>query len=123
MYIKGTSKVVIADDLFVTKQFDEILEIDYFRAVINDSKLSKGSPWTPNQKSELIDVFKNNPNKKYIKFEVRSTKGELNKFDLPDESFVQGVEIRIYREDVFKIISDGNDSFGEVLDMNKLNFK
>ncbi|WP_271766890.1 hypothetical protein [Aquimarina algiphila] len=123
IYIKGTSKVVIADDLFVTKQFDEILEIDYFRAVINDSKLSKGSPWTPNQKSELIDVFKNNPNKKYIKFEVRSTKGELNKFDLPDESFVQGVEIRIYREDVFKIISDGNDSFGEVLDMNKLNFK
>lgn len=123
IYIKGSSKVVIADDLFVIKQFDEVLEIDYFRAVINDSKLSVNSPWTPNQKSELIDIFKNNPNKKYIKFEVRSTKGELNKFDLPDESFVQGSEIRIYREDVFKIISDGNDSFGEVLDMNKLNFK
>ncbi len=36
---------------------------------ISDSKLKATSPWTANQKSELIDVFKNNPNKKYIEFE------------------------------------------------------
>lgn len=28
IYIKGSSKVVIADDLFVTKQFDEVLDMN-----------------------------------------------------------------------------------------------
>ena len=67
-----------------------------------------GNDWTANQKSELIDVFKNNPNKKYIEFEVRSSKSELQKFNLP-ENFSTGSRVRIYREDVYKIISEGNN--------------
>lgn len=62
-----------------------------------------GNDWTANQKSELIDVFKNNPNKKYIEFEVRSDK-------LPINSPIKKTDkIRIYREDVYKIISEGDN--------------
>ncbi|AEK23349.1 hypothetical protein [Capnocytophaga canimorsus] len=85
------------------KVFDEVEEVDYFRAVISDSKLNAGSPWTANQKSELIDVFKNNPDKKYIEFEVRSDK-------LPINSPIKKTDkIRIYRENVYKIISEGEN--------------
>ena len=70
---------------------------------ISDSKLNATSPWTANQKRELIDVFKNNPNKKYIEFEVRSDK-------LPISSPIKKTDkIRIYREDVYKIISEGDN--------------
>ena len=103
IYLKGVKNNIIADDLFVKKVFDEVEEVDYFRAIISDSKLKATSPWTANQKSELIDVFKNNPNKKYIEFEVRSDK-------LPINSPIKKTDkIRIYREDVYKIISEGDN--------------
>ena len=89
-----------------------------------------GNDWTANQKSELIDVFKNNPNKKYIEFEVRSDndilleKGAPKNFNkqknvriyredvykLPINSPIKKTDkIRIYREDVYKIISEGDN--------------
>ena len=71
VYLKGVKDNIIADDLFVKELRDERGR-SYFKAIISDSKLKATSPWTANQKSELIDVFKNNPNKKYIEFEVRS---------------------------------------------------
>uniref|UniRef100_UPI0039A573A0 UDP-N-acetylenolpyruvoylglucosamine reductase n=1 Tax=Ornithobacterium rhinotracheale TaxID=28251 RepID=UPI0039A573A0 len=77
----------------------------YFRAIISDSKLSKTSPWTPNQKSELINVFRDNPNKKFIEFEVRT---ELEK--LPIDSPIKTKDkVRVYKEEVYKIISDGDN--------------
>ena len=102
VYLKGVKDNIIADDLFVKELRDERGR-SYFKAIISDSKLKATSPWTANQKSELIDVFKNNPNKKYIEFEVRSDK-------LPINSPIKKTDkIRIYREDVYKIISEGDN--------------
>lgn len=76
-----------------------------------------GNDWIANQKSELIDVFKNNPNKKYIEFEVRSDK-------LPINSPIKKTDkIRIYREDVYKIISEGDNIKIPPIKMNDINFK
>ena len=122
IYLKGVKNNIIADDLFVKKVFDEVEEVDYFRAIISDSKLKATSPWTANQKSELIDVFKNNPNKKYIEFEVRSSKSELQKFNLP-ENFSTGSRVRIYREDIYKIISEGDNIKIPPIKINDINFK
>lgn len=52
IYLKGVNKSTVADDLFVKKVFDAIEEIEYFKAIISDSKLTRKSPWTPNQKSQ-----------------------------------------------------------------------
>ncbi|MGQ3644006.1 hypothetical protein ACT8O7_05885, partial [Ornithobacterium rhinotracheale] len=69
-----------------------------------------------NQKSELINVFRDNPNKKFIEFEVRT---ELEK--LPIDSPIKTKDkVRVYKEEVYKIISDGNSNFGEVLDYKEI---
>ena len=102
IHLKGVKNNIIADDLFVKQVRDERGRT-YFRAVISDSKLNANSPWTANQKSELIDVFKKDPNKKYIEFEVRSDDKYLPK-DLQGN-----IKIRIHREDVYKIISEGDN--------------
>ena len=122
VYLKGVKDNIIADDLFVKKVFDEVEEVDYFRAIISDSKLKATSPWTANQKSELIDVFKNNPNKKYIEFQVRTNNTLLKEANAP-EKFRQGTTIRIYREDVYKIISEGDNIKIPPIQMNSINFK
>ena len=122
VYLKGVKDNIIADDLFVKKVFDEVEEVDYFRAIISDSKLKATSPWTANQKSELIDVFKNNPNKKYIEFQVRTNNTLLKEANAP-EKFRQGTTIRIYREDVYKIISEGENIKIPPIKMNSINFK
>ena len=122
IYLKGVKNNIIADDLFVKKVFDEVEEVDYFRAIISDSKLKATSPWTANQKSELIDVFKNNPNKKYIEFEVRSDKKYLGNL-ATDIDFNQNRKVRIYREDVYKIISEGENIKIPPIKMNDVNFK
>ena len=122
VYLKGVKDNIIADDLFVKKVFDEVEEVDYFRAIISDSKLKATSPWTANQKSELIDVFKNNPNKKYIEFQVRRNNTLLKEANAP-EKFRQGITIRIYREDVYKIISEGENIKIPPIKMNSINFK
>ena len=94
----------------------------YFRAIISDSKLKATSPWTANQKSELIDVFKNNPNKKYIEFEVRSDNDILLEKGAP-KNFNKQKNVRIYREDVYKIISEGDNIKIPPIQMNSINFK
>ncbi|WP_262887870.1 hypothetical protein [Capnocytophaga canimorsus] len=38
IYLKGVKDNIIADDLFVKKVFDEVEEVDYFRAVISQSR-------------------------------------------------------------------------------------
>ena len=81
-----------------------------------------GNDWTANQKSELIDVFKNNPNKKYIEFEVRSDKKYLGNL-ATDIDFNQNRKVRIYREDVYKIISEGENIKIPPIKMNDINFK
>ncbi|WP_283671572.1 UDP-N-acetylenolpyruvoylglucosamine reductase [Candidatus Ornithobacterium hominis] len=91
----------------------------YFRAIISDSKLTRKSPWTPNQKSELINVFRDNPNKKFIEFEVRSSKSILSEQGAP-----KGLRtVRIYREDVYKIISERDNIKIPPINMNNINFK
>jgi len=112
--LKGKLKKIIADDLFIKKQFDELLEVEYYKAIISDSKLTKNSPWTGNQKDELINAFKNT-DKPYLEFEVRTA---LDK--LPKNSPVKTKDvIRIYKKDVFKIIGDGNGNFGDVVQIFK----
>lgn len=113
---------IIADDLFVKKVFDEIEEIDYYRAVISDSKLNAGSPWTKNQKSELIDIFKNDKSKEFIEFEVRSDKKYLGDL-VSDIDFNQSKKVRIYREDVYKIISEGDNVKVPPIKLDNNNFK
>ncbi|MGP6558183.1 hypothetical protein ACT4R9_03740 [Ornithobacterium rhinotracheale] len=121
IHLKGVNKSIIADDLFV-KQVRDNRGRTYFRAIISDSKLSKTSPWTPNQKSELINVFRDNPNKKFIEFEVRSDKRFLGNL-ADDIEFNQSRKIRIYREDVYKIISEGEGIKTPPINMSKINFK
>ena len=121
IYLKGVKNNIIADDLFVKELRDERGR-SYFKAIISDSKLKATSPWTANQKSELIDVFKNNPNKKYIEFEVRSDKKYLGNL-ATDIDFNQNRKVRIYREDVYKIISEGENIKIPPIKMNDVNFK
>jgi ribosome-interacting GTPase 1 len=101
LYIKN-SKVVIGDDVFVKEAIDQATGLPYFRAIYHDSKLNPGTSWTSNQKTELIEWFKNNPTKNFITFEVRSnldpTKGYIIK---------QTDKVRIYKTDVWKSISNG----------------
>lgn len=100
-------KRIIGDDVFIKNDIDD-LGVSFKRAIYHDSKLSSGSPWTPNQRSELIDIFSNNPNKQYIEFEVRTANNML-----PQGSPVsQGQIVRVYREDVFKTISNGSGNIG-----------
>ena len=121
VYLKGVKDNIIADDLFVKELRDERGR-SYFRAIISDSKLKATSPWTANQKSELIDVFKNNPNKKYIEFEVRSADKYLGDL-IKNKNFRDNKKIRIYREDVYKIISEGDNIKIPPIKMNDINFK
>ncbi|CAI9429317.1 hypothetical protein MSHRCOH1_03815 [Candidatus Ornithobacterium hominis] len=121
IHLKGRSKNIVADDLFV-KQVRDNRGRTYFRAIISDSKLTRKSPWTPNQKSELINVFRDNPNKKFIEFEVRTNNTILKDLKSP-EKFIQGVKVRIYREDVYKIISDGDNIKTPPIRMSDINFK
>jgi hypothetical protein len=51
-------KRIIGDDVFIKNDIDD-LGVSFKRAIYHDSKLSSGSPWTPNQRSELIDIFSN----------------------------------------------------------------
>ena len=115
--MKGKLKKIIADDLFIKKQFDELLEVEYYKAIISDSKLTKNSPWTGNQKDELINAFKSTTDD-YLTFKIRSGDEYLKRFDLP-EKLVTDVIIRIYKKDVFKIIGDGNGNFRDVVQIFK----
>ena len=103
----SSSKRVILDDAIVsrTPEFDKKGN-PYYRAIYHDSKLSDGAPWTPNQKSEIIDVFSGNNPPDYIEFEIRNGTDffELNK----NKVLKSNTKIRIYKEDVYKSISNGD---------------
>ena len=64
--------------------------------------------WTKNQSDEVIKYFKDNPNAQYKSFEVRS-----NNSNLVGTILKQGDNVRIYRDDVFKSISNGSGGFGQ----------
>ncbi|WP_206019653.1 hypothetical protein [Runella sp. SP2] len=118
IYLKSANgKFVIADDLLVKKFTDEFGE-DYYRAVINDSKLTSKSPWTDNQATELIDIFKRKTPTPptYIEFEVRTSAPELLKQGVP-LGLTTGTTVRIYRSDVYKTISNGGGGFGQTIKM------
>ena len=53
---------------------------------------------------------------------MRSSKSELQKFNLP-ENFSTGSRVRIYREDVYKIISEGDNIKIPPIKINDINFK
>lgn len=92
-------KKIIADDLFVKLVKDDKGR-PYYRGVISDSKLSSGSPWTDNQKSELINIFRDDKTREFIEFEVRSADKNLPK------DMGGNIKVRIYRDDVYKVISN-----------------
>jgi hypothetical protein len=57
----------------------------------------------------VIKYFKDNPNVQYKTFTVKSqTLG-------PNDIIQYNSEVRIYRDDVFKSISNGSDGFGQTI--------
>jgi len=123
--LKGVNGSIIADDLLV-KKFGRGKK-GYFRAIFSDSKLTSKAPWTENQLSELITVFEKT-SVPYITFTMKSTKetllrnAELVGSTVP-KGFKQDVSVRIYREDVFKIVGNGRGQVGNVIKLNDVNFK
>lgn len=120
VYLKG-GNTIIADDILIKADVDEFGD-DIYKAVFNDSKLSSGSPWTTNQSDELIKKFRDNPSKEYLDFEVRTDNNLLTAQGAP-VGFTQGTKVRIYRNEVFKTISDGNNGVAEVIKMADVNFR
>lgn len=110
--------MVIMDNAF-TKEIHALDgSLDYVKVIYNDSKLNASTAWSANQNKEIISYFKNNPDVEFIKMEVRTD----NKF-LQNTPIKQGVEVRLYRGDVYKTISDGNGNFGKSINMNNIKFK
>ena len=63
-------KVFIGDDIHIKTKKNEFGVAQYNQAKYHDSKLSDTAPWTPNQRSELIDLFKNDSQLEYVEFEI-----------------------------------------------------
>ena len=106
-------KRIVADDLFVKADVDSKGR-SFWRAVINDTKLNKTSPWTKNQKSELLKMFAD-PRVKFIVYTVRTRRPGIN------SPIKQGDVIRIYRKDIYKTFGKGGKlektmNIGEILD-------
>jgi|GEM_PF-5382413 len=99
--LTNTNKKIYADDLFIKPDPSGT----FHRAIFNDSKLTHNSPWTDNQKTELIKIFKEDETKSFIEFELRSTVTGNNFSASP------GDIIRIYRQDVYKTVG-GIDATG-----------
>ncbi len=111
---------VIMDNCFL-KQVTEIdemgISISYTKAIYNDCKYSDLAGWTPNQKSEIINLFKNDSDLDYVTIELRSANERL-----VGTNVQQGDFIRLYRNDVFKTTSDGQGGFGQIIQMSITNF-
>ena len=93
-------KTIIPDDLHLRTEKEGITSFN--RGKLHDSKLSGGDrSWTPNQNSDLIKPFRDDPNLEFIEYEIRS--------NLPANSaFNQGDKIRIYRDDIYISIQAGS---------------
>ena len=111
LHIKSaTGKIIIADDLLLQPVLNSQGRIDHYLGVLNDSKLSAGSPWTDNQFSELIKRFREDLTLQSIEFEIRSA-GSL-----------QGMKVHIHRQNVYKTIQNSSGGF-EPINMNSINFR
>jgi len=76
-----------------------------YRTIYHDSKLSSKAPWTENQNSQILDRFTNDPALQFIDLEVKSSSDYFSK----QQGFLKsGDKIRIYRNDIYKSISNGN---------------
>ncbi|HAA15098.1 MAG TPA: hypothetical protein DCE41_26750 [Cytophagales bacterium] len=120
----GSTNRVILDDAIVNRNVfvDPITLQSYRRVTYHDSKLTRNSPWSTNQNSDIIQPFRDDPSLEYIQLEVRSGGDYFQNFST---ELQQGNIIRIYREDVYKSIStpDGNGvSIVETINMNNLGF-
>lgn len=93
-------KVFIGDDVHIKSDFEG--EIEFFHAKYHDSKLSDTAPWTPNQRSELIDLFKNDSQLEYVEFEIRTSDDFLQQ-----SPYKNGMKVRIYRDDIYKSFKQG----------------
>ena len=112
---------VIMDNGFVEEVKNDFGVRQYYRIIYNDNKFGINSPWTPNQKSEIIHKFRDQPNLEYITLEVRS-----NDNFLTNSPVKNGGEIRLYREDIYKSLSNGvndNPEFLEIINMKSIGFK
>jgi len=121
--VKTYGSKVIFDNGFVQKVTNNFGDFEYYRVIYNDNKFGLKSPWTTNQKTEIIHQFRDNPNLEYITLEVRTVDDKI-----PDNkiNFRYKTEIRLYREDVYKSISNGvndNPEFSRIISMNQINFK
>ena len=113
---------VILDNGFVEEVLDDAGIRQYYRIIYNDNKFGINSPWTPNQKSEIIHKFRDDPDLEYITLEVRTVD---DKIPYNEISFGTQTELRLYRNDVYKSISNGvNDDpeFAEIINMNVSQF-
>ena len=102
---------VILDDALVDplKYTDEFGD-EYYRIIYHDSKLTTSSPWTGNQRSEIMDLFKNDESREFIEFEVRNNaayfQGLTGGSPFANTNSVK--KVRIYRDDVYKSVSNGD---------------
>lgn len=114
---------VIMDNAFVKAVKNEAGITQYYKVIYNDNKFGNLSSWTPNQKTEVINYFKNNPSKEFITMEVRTSDDLLEAAGIT--TLNQGDNIRLYRQDVYKTLSNGDNSnpvFQEIINMNAVNF-
>ncbi|QPH39446.1 hypothetical protein [Pedobacter endophyticus] len=121
LYVMGPKgNMVIMDNGFVKQIYAIDGSLDYTKVIYNDSKLNAGTAWSKNQKMEIINFFRDNPDE-YILMKVRSTNLNLDKAGA--EMIRQGSEIRLYRKDVYKSISDASGTFGKIIKMEDVKFK
>ncbi len=122
--IGENGKKIIMDNAFVKRIFDAFGEFDYYKVIYNDNKFSNLSDWTPNQKTEIIHYFKNDADKEFITLEIRTTTKRMREAGI--QKIEQGDKIRLYRQDVYKALSNGdnyNPVFQKIINMNAVNFK
>jgi hypothetical protein len=121
LYLLGPNgNIVIMDNAFVQEVIALDGTVEYIRVAYNDSKYTNAAGWSPNQKSEIITVFKNDKSKQFIRMTIRTETNRLKELGL---KLSKGDEVRLYREDVFKTISDGTGNYKETFKMNVLDFK
>jgi hypothetical protein len=77
-----------------------------YKLIYHDSKLSNAAPWTPNQQTDIIDVFNQTNPPDFIEFQVRNGTDYFTQ-KYPNSIVGTDFKVRIYREDVYKSISNG----------------
>ncbi len=109
----GEPKVILDDALVdpIPIATDEFGARTY-KTLYHDSKLTKNAPWTPNQSSEIIDKFTSGngvltdtKGLQYVELEVKSS---ANYFKDYGGVLKTGDKIRIYKNEIYKSISNGD---------------